>query len=159
MRTILPFLEQDRLAVPARDADIGLLRLPGPLTTQPITATVTGLWTARRRSSTSAAMRIKSILVRPQVGARNQHGLPCSQPERAEQVEPSLHLPDRISRQGDPDGIPDTVEEQGTDPGGGFEQPHPLGARLGHAEMERIGAGRRRQAVSGRHGRHMGRFE
>ena len=155
----MPFLEQNRLAVPARDADIGLLRLPWP-----VDHAAHHRHRDRFMDGAQALLHLggdaDQIDFGPATGgARNQHGLPCSQPERAEQVEPSLHLPDRISRQGDPDGIPDTVEEQGTDPGGGFEQPHPLGARLGHAEMERIGAGRRRQAVSGRHGRHMGRFE
>ena len=47
---------------------------PGPLTTQPMTATVMGLSTALSRSSTWVARPMRSIRVRPQVGQDTSSG-------------------------------------------------------------------------------------
>ena len=68
LRMISPFLK--RMAQPSPPAmPISASRAsPGPLTAQPITATVSGSLQSCSRSSTCRARPIRSILVRPQVG-------------------------------------------------------------------------------------------
>ena len=63
---------------------------PGPLTTQPITATVMGLVQPANRRSTSRAMGIMSYFVRPQVGQEMRFGPVCRSPA-AERISLAAH--------------------------------------------------------------------
>ena len=64
----LALAEDDAAALAAGDAEVGVARSPGPLTTQPMTATVIGLPSVMKCSSTLFASGIRSISMRPQVG-------------------------------------------------------------------------------------------
>ena len=55
-------------AITTGNPDVRFTGFPGPLTTQPITATLIGFLQCAKRRSTSSAIAIRSILVRPQVG-------------------------------------------------------------------------------------------
>ena len=63
--------KDDAHSLAAGDAEIGSRASPGPLTTQPMTATLIGTVIPDKASCTSWAKPIKSTWVRPQVGKKS----------------------------------------------------------------------------------------
>src|SRR6185369_9270834 len=76
LRTISPWLNNSPSPLPPAILKSASRASPGPFTTQPMTATVKGASTPRRRCSTSSATRIRFIWHLPQVGQETKF-TPC----------------------------------------------------------------------------------
>ena len=113
-------------AIPQSAADAS----PGPLTAQPITATVMGLSTPFSRSSTWVARPIRSMRVRPQVLCP----LPPD-PGGLQDVPGRVDLLHRVGGEGDPHGVPDPQGQQAPDAHRRLQGAHPDRPGLGNANM------------------------
>ena len=120
---------------------------PGPLTTQPMTATWIGSF---RSSSASWAALATADHVDLGPAARRAgdevEALALAQPQRLEELAPGLGLLDRVGGQRVADGVADALGEQGPDAGGALQEPGRRRARLGHPEVQRVVEGLRRPA-------------
>ena len=112
---------------------------PGPLTTQPITATCSGML-----RSSSAAMRVVRDLDHVDLGApaaraRDEvEALALAQAERLEQRATGARLLDRIGGERVADRVADALGEQRADPGGRLHEPGGRRPGLGDAEVQRV---------------------
>ena len=104
---------------------------PGPLTTQPITATCSGML----RSSSAAIASFGDLddvdLGAPAARARDEvEALALAQPERLEQRAPGARLLDRIRGERVADRVADALAQQRADARGGLHEPGRRRARL-----------------------------
>ncbi len=67
-----------------------------------------------------------------------------------------MDLLHRVGGEGDPQRVPDAVRQQRPKGGGGFDQPHPGGPRLGDPQVEGAVQPLRRQAVGPYRGKNIG---
>ena len=110
---------------------------PGPFTTQPMTATFTGLSSMAMRRSTSCASPMRSTWQRPHVGQLIELGVAAAQVERAEQRPAGAHFRDGVVGERDAHGVADALLEQDAQAAGAFDDALERGARLGDADVQR----------------------
>ena len=114
--------EQVAALVAGGDAEVGLAGLAGPLTTQPITATCSGISRSPNASIARLATSITSISARPHDGqAIRSTFLRSRRPERLEQLPAGAGLLDRIGGERVADRVADALEQQRGDAGGGLD--------------------------------------
>ena len=93
------------------------------------------LW---QRCSTSLAMSMRLMRVRPQVGQETTLMPSSATADSLENRLCRVDLLDRIVGQAHADGVAHAERQQAADAGSRLDRAHVLGARLGNAEMERI---------------------
>ena len=105
LRTIWPRRKRRAAFFPPAMPTSASRASPGPLTSQPITATTTGLLMWASLLSTSLARRGRSIWQRPRWG-RNENRSPLPEIQGLQNFVADPYLFDGIPRQRHPDGIP-----------------------------------------------------
>ena len=128
---------------------------PGPLTTQPMTAT----WSGILRSPNAAWRRLGDVdhvdLGPAAARAGDQvEVLALAQAQRLEQLAPGPRLLDRVGGERVADGVADALGQQRGDAGGGLEQPGRRRPGLGDAEVQRVVGDLGELAVGLDHQRH-----
>ena len=132
---------------------------PGPLTTQPMTATCSGMLRSSSAAWASLATAITSTSARPQLGhAIRSRPLRSRRPSVSSSCRPGARLLDRIGGEREADRVADALGEQRADAGGRLDQPAGRRTRLGHAEVQRVVDGLGQQPVRVDHHRHVRRL-
>ena len=111
---------------------------PGPLTTQPMTATVIGLPTLVKCCLDLLGQRDQLDLDAAAGGAGDQRGAVLAQAERVEDVPADRYLFRRVRGQRDADRVADALRQQHADADGAAHGAGARRARLGDAEVQRV---------------------
>ena len=132
---------------------------PGPLTTQPMTATWSGIWRPSSAACASFATPITSISARPQLGhAIRSSPVRSRSPSDSSSVRPGLRLLHRVGGERVADGVADALGEQRADARGRLHETRRRRAGLGDAEVQRVVDGLGQQPVRVDHQRDVRRL-
>ena len=127
---------------------------PGPLTTQPITATWMGRLSFSSASWASLATAITSTWARPQDGQAMRSRPLRSRSRAIPAAAAGPGLFDRVGGEREADGVADALGQQRADAGGALDQAGRRRPGLGDAEVQRMVEGLRGQPVGRDHERH-----
>ena len=111
---------------------------PGPLTTQPMTATRSGTGQTLQARGDLVGQRV-DVDLRPAAGRAGDDLQPAlPQPERLQDRDADLDLLDRRRRQRHPDGVADALGQQRAERDRGLDRALERRAGLGHAQVQRV---------------------
>ena len=144
LRTGSPCRKSSPTPLPAATPTSASRASPGPFTTQPMTATFTGDVMSRKTPLDLGGDRHEVDLAAPAGGARDQLRPATADVERREDLPRHADLLLGIGRERDAQRVADAVREQRAEAHGRLHGARERGARLGHADVERIRDARRR---------------
>src|SRR5436309_1054779 len=155
----LPLAEDRALPHSSSDADVGVLRLTRAIH---LAAHDRDL----HRYGERAQALLRDLRERDEVDvratarrARDEREPLIAKAERLEDVEAGLHFHHRILGERDADRVPDAFVEEHAHARGRPDRAREGGARLGHAEMQRVRHEFREAPVRGDHDRHLERLD